>query len=295
MEIIFENPKYLFYLLFVPVVIITHYLVLRISKKAAIPFANYAALSRVSKKYIFTQNNHQLFIRILAIISIVFALSGLTLIYSSEASTPNTVVIIDASDSMVESGAFGEAKAAAIRYVQELHSLSKIGIISYSTVAKVVRIPEAGKQQAIAAIREVQPHSVGGTDIGTAIANGVYLFAALRGEKRILLLSDGRASFGTALSDALEQAAAQGVVIDSVVLNPAEAEQELYATSALQLIANITDGRVYQGSIGEEVEVGHGAKTYLSLREYLLVAALVIITLEWALAKSIYKTVPHDQ
>ncbi len=208
MEIIFESPKYLLYSLFILIVIITHFLVLRVSRKKAILFANFEALSRVSRKYLFTQNNYQLIIRVVAITCIVFALSGTVFIYSSPQATAHTMILIDASDSTIES--YGQEtlldreKEIAERYVQQQHPLSLMGIISFSSVTKIEQAPERGAGKAQMSIRRIRPHQIGGTDVGTALINGIQMLDSVRGGRKILVLSDGRASFGTALRDAMD-------------------------------------------------------------------------------------------
>jgi hypothetical protein len=303
MEVIFGTPKYLFYLLFVPIVIITHYLVLRISKKSAVPFANYEALSRISKKYIFTQNNHQLFVRVIAIVLVVFALAEMTFLYSSESTTPNTIILIDASNSMAYSDNNGEslryAKDIAEAYASKQHMFSQVGVITFSTISKVIYPLQRMDPSVNLAISGLVPHNVGGTDVGTAIMNSIQMLIPLEGDKKVLVLTDGRASFGTALRDALSNAVMNQVVIDSVIIGTEETDEEGYSISAMKLIANMTEGKMHFAagtpeSIAKHITTYKEASVHLSLREYLLIAALVIITLEWALSKSIYKTIPHD-
>jgi hypothetical protein len=48
MEITFVNPQYLWLLLIVPALILTHFYGLKFSRKKAIKFANFEALSRVT-------------------------------------------------------------------------------------------------------------------------------------------------------------------------------------------------------------------------------------------------------
>ncbi len=80
--------------------------------------------------------------------------------------------------------------------------------------------------------------------------------------------------------------------------NPDE-ERKGYSVSALRLMDNMAEGQVVVAgrspdAIAQQLTTHRPADIHIELREYLLVAALIIITLEWALSKSIYKTIPHD-
>jgi hypothetical protein len=229
MELVFEQTRYLYFLVFIPIVIITHYLVLRVSKKQAIPFANYNVLSRISKKYVFSQNNGQLIVRIIIMILLCFSIAGAQLYVDVNKASSNTVILVDASDSMVvlqnQSTSWIVAKDFVSTYLAEHNYLSSLSVLSYSTVSKVVIPPTKLQQEARKNLVNLQPHNIAGTDLGTAIYNSIHLLYNLEGPKRVLIITDGRASFGSSIEAALQQAIAYRTKIDAVVIDWGQEKQ----------------------------------------------------------------------
>lgn len=296
MEIVFADPRYLFFLLFVPIVIVAHFIVLRVLKKKAVIFANFETLSRVSRKYLPTQNNQQLFIRVIAIILVVFALAEMQLIIPSDTLTPDTAILIDASASM-QGEPFAQAQDIASSYVANAHPLAQIGVMTFSTISRVQVQPTRVRASVIDAIGRAQPHEITGTDLGTAILNGLNLVEPFEGDRHMLIISDGRTVLGSSISAALEDAAARGVTIDPVLIVEPGQEQYSYAIEAMDLIANVTEGRLLYADdpeLTDKLVRYYPSHAHVDLYDYLLILALIIITLEWILSKSIYKTVPND-
>ena len=56
MEIIFERPEYLFFLLAIPIMIFFHIVSLKIIRKRSIKFANFEAITRIKGVEIFSKN-----------------------------------------------------------------------------------------------------------------------------------------------------------------------------------------------------------------------------------------------
>ena len=63
-NITFENPIYLWYLLSIPLLIYTHFFLLRRSKAVAMKFANFEALKRVTGGMILSRNVNLLVLRL---------------------------------------------------------------------------------------------------------------------------------------------------------------------------------------------------------------------------------------
>lgn len=302
MDIIFEDPKYLYFLLFVPLIVITHFLVLRFTRKQAIPFGNFETLSRISRKYIFSQNNVQLIIRILGVIVVCFSLASPVAYIDVPDVSENTVFLIDASDSMfvTNNGSSPWIVASDIirEYVEYHNFFTSVGVVSYSTISKVVVPPTKDSVIVKNKLEGLVGHGIGGTDIGTALVNAIFLASTQKGSSKIVVLSDGMSLFGSSMSDALQLASDNKIRIDFITTNLKT--DNLVIEDSLKKIAEVTGGQYVQlrstnvGNVVEDLLYSPSSVIYVDLRELLLIIALILLTVEWALSKSIFKTVPHE-
>ena len=62
-EITFQNPIYLWFLISIPLMILTHFYLLRQSKKKAMKFANFETIKRITGKKLITKNISMLVLR----------------------------------------------------------------------------------------------------------------------------------------------------------------------------------------------------------------------------------------
>lgn len=302
MELVFENPRFLYFLLFVPLLIFVHYAVLRLTKKQAIPFANFQVLSRISEKYVFAQNNIQLLIRIGAIVFVCFALSGAAIyIGVDEGFAPNTVFLVDASESMLiqyDSGSsWTQARDLIESYArQNVFFLSGVGLLTFSTVTVPVSPVVNSFTDFSSSMEYYRPHNVAGTALDTALFNGLFVADIKKGTKRVVMITDGKGAFGPNINQVLQYAENSKTIIDFVLIQVPD--PNLQVINSMRQISAATGGEVHT-LVEIELLVEHllekdSTEIYLDLTSILLIATLAVMTLEWALSKSIYKTVPHE-
>ena len=304
MELIFEEPRFLYFLLFIPLVISVHYVVLRYTRKQAIPFANFEALARISGKYVFAQNNIQLMIRILAIIFLCFALSEATVYLDFDGFSPNTVFVVDASESMLikfnKTTSSFEKADILLREYASYHTwiTSSVGVMTYSTISVTVSPFVRVRPDFVQALAQLTSHNIAGTDISNALLNGLFLVNTEKGSKRVVLITDGTGGFGLSIDRVLQLATDESVVIDVVLTE--NSNPNLLVVASLSNIAELTSGNVYKltdqnfDEVGSRLATADNVQSSLSLQVLLLIATLVIMIIEWAISKSIYKTIPHE-
>ncbi|MFP4524402.1 MAG: BatA domain-containing protein, partial [Candidatus Woesearchaeota archaeon] len=100
MHLTFENPIYLWYLASIPLLVLTHFLSLRMAKRKAMRFANFQTLKRIAGERMVTKNVSVLIFRVLTVALLVLAASGVRLWYMAPQSDNNYVIGLDVSSSM---------------------------------------------------------------------------------------------------------------------------------------------------------------------------------------------------
>ena len=100
MYLTFENPQYLWYLLSMPLLILSHFAFLRYSKRKAIRFANFQALKKVTGQKTMTKNHLVLLIRMMILFSLILAIAKTTLWREGYTNENDFVIAIDTSSSM---------------------------------------------------------------------------------------------------------------------------------------------------------------------------------------------------
>jgi len=106
MEIILQNPVYLWFLLSIPILIITHFLTIKSVRGKLLQFANFSAIERVAGRVPEQNNLIVLITRMIILICIVLAVVGTSIRYVGETSESDFVLAIDSSSSMLAKAGF---------------------------------------------------------------------------------------------------------------------------------------------------------------------------------------------
>ena len=102
MEITFEHPLYLLFLLLLPLLAAIHFYSLHYVKQRAMRFANFEALERVVQgRSVVPKNYTLLAMRMLVLVGFTLATSGMTIHYEMPGSYYDYAVAIDSSSSML--------------------------------------------------------------------------------------------------------------------------------------------------------------------------------------------------
>lgn len=312
MEVVFQNPLYLWFLLVVPLLIIAHYFSLRYSRKRAVKFANFIALARVSEKVGISSNNFILFIRVIVFIAVIFAISGTSVWYSGTQIDADYVIVIDSSASMLADDffptRFDVAKDAAKKFTNSLPIYTSIGVIGFSGTSYVAQPPTQDKQSLARAIDNLDIMKSGGTDIGGAIITGTNLLISSPKPRVVILITDGRSNVGFEVGQAISYANNNRIIVNTISVGTEEGyflelDESLgplgVDAEELELIATSTGGKFYHpetitelNEIYKGISIVEKSKVSLDLTFFLLIFILAALFTEWILINTKYRIVP---
>ncbi|MCF7872098.1 VWA domain-containing protein [Candidatus Woesearchaeota archaeon] len=314
----FQNPIYLWFLISIPLFIVTHFWFLKSSRAKAIKFANFEALKRISGQKILTKNMTHLVVRILIMFALIMSVAGATLWHTGQINEVNFVIAIDSSASMtsqdIKPSRFTASKEYAEMFLDELDSQANIGLISFAG-STVIEMPLTEKKSDIkVALKGMQISETGGTDIPGAIITATNLFATESDKgKTVILVSDGVNTLGAFISDSVKQAIRYAkenqVKINTIGLGtntgPIGYLPEYYNISSnydadiLRTIAQDTDGSYIYVTNTDELKQAYEEYTKNTKEGYIkidlsflgLLIALGLLFFEWGIANTIYRRV----
>jgi len=318
MYVTFDKPIYLWFLLTIPILFLTHFITLKLSKIKALKFANFDAIARVLEGHKLTRpffgfKNKELFLLIMRAATLLFltlALSEAILWYQGQSSDLDFVLAIDASSSMLADdfvpNRFDAAKTAASLFVDNLVADANIALVSFAGAAYVDLKPAGDMLMVKQAILDVSIKSAGGTDLGQAIMTSTNLLADSRRSKSIVLLTDGQDNIGIPVSEGIDYANKYGASVNTIGIGTDEGGK-LYGLNfttrideaTLQMIALNTGGKFYrvknESSLAEaykEIATSSEQKLSLNLTWLFILLTLALLFLEWGLINTRYRTIP---
>jgi len=318
MYLTFNHPEYLWYLVSIPVLILSHFAFLKYTKRKAIRFANFQALKRVEEQNIITKNYAILFIRIGILFFLILAISDTTLWYMGLTYQNDYVLAMDTSSSMtgkdLSPSRIEVAKEYSKRFIDQLQGESSIGIVSFAGSAFIEQLPTKDRAALKSTLSVIDISQEGGTNIPDAIITSTNLLLNSKKGKTIVLLTDGSNTAGYFSKDPIKEstkyAHMNNVIIYTVGIGsnagPIGYLPEYYNISAvydeqtLVRIANDTGGRYFAASSNDELQKAYQEILYDSRQAYLsvnlgvglLIAALGLFFLEWFLVNTRYKSLP---
>ncbi len=317
-ELTFEHPEYLWLLLSLPLVAVSHFFMIQHTKKKGLKFANFDALRRVHGSGVLTRNLIPLMMRLLILFFLIVAVCGTIFWYSGQRLDNDVVIAIDTSASMttedIEPSRFEASKKAAVGFVQNLSGKSKIGVVVFSGIAKVVLPPSASKTRVQQAIESIEIEFAGGTDIAGALIASTNLLATSPKGKAIVLFTDGSSTVGVSEKDTLQRgvdyAVANHVVVHPIGLGSEEGTlgyipalhnvSAAYDKESMEFIAEQTEGKHYLADntdklnvifeeLNEEVQE---ALIPFPLTFFSLLIALLLLFIEWGLINTRFRVIP---
>lgn len=221
MEFSFSHPQYLILLFLIPLIFTIHFFSFNYKKKVALKFANFRAIANVQGVDFFSKNVVILILSVLFILSLVFAVSGLTIHILREATSFSFVMAIDSSLSMSANDLVPDrmtaAKETAKIFVDETSADTKMGIISFSGGSYIERELTANKDEIKRAIENIELHTYGGTDLFDAVFTSVNLLASEQ-NKAIILLSDGQINAGNDIDTIVYYANKNQVIVHVIAM-----------------------------------------------------------------------------
>jgi len=316
-SIFFAKPAYLWLLLLVPIIVITHIYFLRHTQKKAMVFANFEALKRVDGKRHLVKNTLVLVLRLLAILAFVVSIAGVTVYHNGMRSDFDYVLAIDTSSSMVNTditpSRLDAAKQGAISFLNSLDVSSQVGLLTFSGVTKVIQPLSLNHLDTHISVSLINISRISGTDIGGAIVTATNLLTNSDQGKSIILFTDGVDTVNSYMDDAIEQsvnyALENDVVINTVGFGtkgaPVGYLPKLYGLKSdmdrktLTYIANQTGGKSFFPETTQDLFLdfkkltnsAHPAQIPFELKNYAVLIGLLFLLIEWVFINLRYRKV----
>ncbi len=302
-SISFQYPQYLFFLLLIPLYIFIHFATLKTTRSTALKFANFEAIARIKGVDFFSRNIFILILSIFIEFLLIMAISGLTLHTVIDASSYSFVIALDTSKSM-EANDFPPsrmeaAKRAAIDFIDELPATTRLGVISFSGNALIEQGMTDSRSLAKSALGNIDISEISGTDLVEAVITGTNLLNAEE-TRAIVLLSDGQINVGT-LDEAITYANNNNVVVHTIAIGTVEGGVASFGLSkldedSLKGLSYNTGGEFFKAESNEKISESFDKairltkrKVAFSLSNYLLIASVMLFSLEYFLISSRYK------
>ena len=291
---------------------LSHYISFGWNKRKALKFANFDAISKVTRQKIFPRSFIPLTFKIVILVLIVFSASGLGIWYDGYSSDNDYILAIDASGSMLaddyEPNRLEAAKDAAREFVDALNFDVNVGVISFAGTSFLIQPLMNDKANVRDAIGTIDPINIGGTATGDALILAINTFkvsdTGLRG-RSIILLTDGQSNVGIDLEDAIDYAVSNGVVINALGVGTEEGGSFVQGEATSQLdpstlekLADETGGEFYLVESEDELAQAYSSilsdsrsRVFLDAKNYLLLLVFILLLAETILSNTRYKTI----
>ena len=315
----FGETSALLLLIGIPIIAAVHFLSLKYSKTRALMFANFDAVKRVTGNDRSQIGNYAkltnritlLIIRLLAYGLIVLSMAQTTIWVQGFSANQDFVIAIDSSSSMlardISPTRFDAAKQAAIDFIDKIKGKSEIGVVSFSGDAFVEQRLTSDYFNAKQSIRNLEIKPLSGTDIAAAIVQSTDLLSVSNTSRSIILITDGRQTTGTDMSQAIDYAKKNGVKINTIGIGTQAGgtfirDTNLVSTidnQSLSKIANETGGKSYIISQSQDFSnafsqiIGNsiGLIPY-RMQNYFIITAILLLFTEWGLINTKFKDLP---
>jgi len=306
MEIYFERPVYLLILFIIPFLILIHFITLKTRKKYALLFSNFEAIKKIRGTEIYSKNITLLLLYILVISLISFSLAKTTVEVNTYTDISSYVIAIDSSKSMEATdfspNRFVAAKNAAKEFIEFLPRETKVGIVSFSGVSLIEKMPTTDKTALKTAIENIELSQIGGTDLIEAVITSSNL---LKDEKvkTLIILSDGQFNVGN-IDEAIEYANKNKIKIHTIAIGTEQGGETSYGIStlekkALQALSYETNGKFFFSEdnlklsrIFSEIKQTKETKVQKNISDELLLVSIFLILLSFILLNTRYRGIP---
>jgi len=317
-SISFGEPQYLWFLFAVPLLVVTHFFLLRHAKRKALKFANFVALKRVTGERLITKNYTILGLRLLIVMSTIFAVAQTTVWYEGHTNENEYVIALDTSASMsaqdIVPTRLDIAKEYAVQFSDALDSNTRVGLVSFSGVTFVEQTLTKDRDDIRASIEPIDIVAAG-TDIPGAIITSTNLLISTERGRAIILITDGSNTIEDFNSRSIQRASDYAIIhhvkvytigVGNDVRTPIGYLPTIYNVSAtynadnLQLIANLTGGKYYAASDADDLAQAYNdiksadmpSTIKMELTGGLMLIALFLLMLEWGLLSTRFRALP---
>jgi len=307
MELSFLYPKFLTLLLLVPFFVFVYFFSIIYNRKKAVLFANFEAMERFHGIEFFSKNFAALYVNLIVLVLLVFALAGTVIAFNVDTSAFAYVIAIDTSSSMatedVSPNRLDAAVAEAKEFIDLLPIGVEVGIIAFSGDAEVLQAMDTSKLKLKMALDNVDYGRIQGTNIYNALIASNKLFD-LRQMKSVILISDGQLNVGDA-PQIIRYINRNNVIVNTIAVGTEEGGLTEFDTiskvdedflkslafnsgGAFSRVKDVEDLDEMFNSLIEETN----KEVAFDLSFYLLLLAILLFTVLWILYNLRFKVVP---
>jgi Ca-activated chloride channel family protein len=317
-SITFDNPQYLWFLFAVPLVVLTHFFMLRHAKRRAMKFANFVLLKRITGERLITKNYTILALRTLIILCAIFAVAQTHVWYEGKSNQNEYAITIDTSASMkaadFDPSRLDVAKIYAEQFVDALDPNTRAAVVSFSGLTFIEQALTTNRADLKDALRRLDA-TAAGTDIAGAIITSTNTLINVERGRGIILITDGSNTVEDFHSRSIQRAViyakANRVKIYTIgvgkdIKTPIGYLPSYYNVSAsfnadnLIYIANETGGKYYAAEDNEalinaynDIKSADQTSTLsLDLTGGLMLVTLMLLMAEWGLINTRFRMLP---
>jgi Ca-activated chloride channel family protein len=305
--LIFTKPQFLIFLLVIPVLVFFNIISIKLSKRRAIKFANFDAISRIRGAEVFSKNIFILYIHIAIILLVVATISGMAWVGQVQSTDQSFVLVIDASRSMsaqdIQPTRIEAAKKSATDFLQMVPIKTRIGVISFAGATYIEQEVTDDPLLLFNAINNIQIKDIGGTDMLNSIVAAANILQAEE-SRTIIMISDGSININS-LQKAVDYAKANNIIVYSLGIGTeAGGVDEVGALfkiseETLTLLAENTGGKYYNirdvedfySSLNDIILLTKKTAVF-DLSLYLMILAIILFVLEFILISTRYRVFP---
>ena len=297
-------PMMLWFMLFVPVLIVLYILAQRRRQKYALRYASLSLVKEALGRGPGRKRHIPPALFIAALAMMLFALARPASVVTLPAQEGTVILTIDASGSMraedLKPNRLEAAKAAARSFIERQPAGVKVGVVSFSDSAFLVQAPTSDKEAVLAAINRLTTQR--GTAIGSALLtslDAIFEDAILEGGAYnlsaeptptptplpqgvyepaiVVLLSDGESNRGPRPLEIIDRLAARGIrvytvgvgSVEGVVLSTGGRSMRVRLDeTTLRRIAEATEGEYYNASTEKDLKaIYDNLSTHLVFRK----------------------------
>lgn len=318
----FSHPVYLFALISIPLLILSHFVILRSVVRKALKFANFDAIRRVEgtkgvmgNVRSLSKNIFLLVLRCSTLLFLILAAAGTAMWYEGDANDFNFALAIDASGSMLATdltpNRLAAAKESALLFLDSLPAKTSVGVLSFAGTSYIEEPLTDDASALRESIDKISVKTTHGTSIGNAITTAATLMYDEKKPRAMIILTDGQENVLSQpeLSKVIKFANDEHLTIYTIGIGTEEGSKlEILPDvdamftldeATLAYIANSTGGRYFRADDRESllnayqtISTFTKGRIPVELSFPLIILALVLTFVEWVMINTRFRTIP---
>jgi Ca-activated chloride channel homolog len=307
MELSFLYPRFLGLLLLVPFFVFVYFFSIMYNKKKAMIFANFEAMERFHDIEFFSKNFMALYVNLIVLIFLVFALAGTAVSFDVDTSAFSYVIAIDTSSSMATNDVGSSRLVAAVDEAKDFIDLLpvgvEIGVVSFSGDAIVLQSLDTSKLKSKMALDSIDYGTISGTNIYNALLTSNKIFG-LRQMKSVILISDGQLNVGDA-PQIIRYVNRNNLIVNTIAIGTESGGLTEFNTVSkvdedfLKSLSFNSGGEFFRAKDIRDLDATFNSlirdtnkEVTIDLSFYLMLAAILVFTILWILYNLRFKVVP---